>query len=89
MLPGSRLGPKRKHGFAITVPIISRPARKFPLDEFRGWEVNGRLFGMCRWRMSGFMRLWFFRLRFPFYRHNVEEPLVDVDVFSYPMFVTY
>ena len=31
----------------------------------------------------------FFRLRFPFYRHNVEEPLVDVDVFSYPMFVTY
>lgn len=29
----------------------------------------------------------FFRLRFPFYRHNVEDPLVDVDVFSYPMFV--
>jgi hypothetical protein len=24
---------------------------------------------------------------FIFYRHNVEDPLVDVDVFSYPMFV--
>ena len=30
----------------------------------------------------------FVRLNFPFYRHNVDEPQVDVDVFSYPMSVT-
>jgi hypothetical protein len=24
-----------------------------------------------------------------FHRHNVDDPLVDVDVFSYPMFVIY
>jgi len=28
-------------------------------------------------------------ISFLFYRHNVDNPLVDVDVYSYPMFVIY
>jgi hypothetical protein len=87
IMSGTPHDPKEKHGFAITVPIISPRVSLTRLGELQGWGADGRLVGMFRQSMSDFLLMPVEGLTTLSGRHNINNPILDVDIFSYPIFV--